>query len=207
MPPAERTGLELLAQPLLGNPAVPAGPGGSSTAPGAQAAAVGALDAPIATEQPMAHLHALLLRLRTMVQQVSSYVDDVVEGKKEGDVQVGKYLLDSIGAVPASKNGSTAFEEDFQAHLSVRSLLSLALLRDLDSHFSPRAGRPHGLLRCQPRPNASRDLRPTQPLGLLEGPHKTATPLVATPSLLVFAALCNCIEVYFAFEHPSVSVE
>lgn len=117
LPPSERTGLELLAQPLLGNPSVPSN--ASTTAPAAQGPTLEALNAPISTEQPMAHLHALLLRLRTMVQQVSTYVDDVVEGKKEGDVQVGKYLLDSIGAVPASKAGGTSLEEDFQAHLSV----------------------------------------------------------------------------------------
>lgn len=122
IPSAERTGIEFLARPLLGDPSVPSGAAaaGSTTAPGAAAAANSAVDGPVGTERPMEHLYALLLRLRTMLGQVAGYVEEVVEGKKEGDAQVGKYLFETVGSIPLDKAGSRGVEEDFQSHLSVR---------------------------------------------------------------------------------------
>ena len=49
-------------------------------------------------------LHTSLQKLKDMVDVVTLYIDEVVAKKREPDVEIGKYLMDTLSSVPLIEN-------------------------------------------------------------------------------------------------------
>lgn len=74
---------------------------------------------PIGLESDLATLEASLRQVSEMVDRVLAYVRSVIAGEVEGDVTVGRYLLDTLN-VSTSGMDKGKLEELFNSHLQVR---------------------------------------------------------------------------------------
>lgn len=136
IPPPERTAMELLTKPILTDTA--SNPSMETDLKNQQQKIMAQLKEPLKTDLPMHHLHHLLTKLKEMLDQVYEYVDKVNKGEIQGNNQVGRLLLDTMGSLPlglirsqtgSATKGSDAhsrFEDDFQSHIAVSYFALLA---------------------------------------------------------------------------------
>ena len=66
-------------------------------------------------------------KLDSMLEQVLQYVDRIISGEAEGDQRIGRFLLDTVAAVP--KVESSEFEKSFNS--SLQDLLMVVYLANL----------------------------------------------------------------------------
>lgn len=74
--------------------------------------------APVALDSDLATLEAALQQVADMVDRVLTYVRSVLAGEVEGDVAVGRYLMDTLSASTAGIEKGK-LEGLFNAHLQV----------------------------------------------------------------------------------------
>ena len=68
---------------------------------------------------PLVSLNNMLSEVSTMLENVLEYVKKVTSGSEKGDVKIGRYLLETLAAVPLPTSQKGVFEEDFNTHLAV----------------------------------------------------------------------------------------
>lgn len=73
------------------------------------------------------HFKQSFKKLHELINQAHDYVSDVLEGKREADVAIGRYLADVIGAVPI--NTKQEFKQLFDS--SVQDILLVLYLSNL----------------------------------------------------------------------------
>merc|ERR1712070_487970 len=73
------------------------------------------------------HVSAGIDRLDSMLEEVLQYVNRVISGEVEGDQRIGRYLLDTVAAVP--KVEPSEFEKSFNS--SLQDLLMVVYLANL----------------------------------------------------------------------------
>ena len=94
--------------------------------------------APAAPQTDLAVLESTVRDVMSMLDRVISHVSAVVRGEEEGNVAVGRYLMDTLAAAaPALEKGQ--LEHVFNAHLQVRTRSSTRLALT-------QAGYPHAEL-------------------------------------------------------------
>lgn len=100
------------------------------------------LDAPATILSDFENLQNALAKLWEMVQSCSTYVDEVVEGKKEGDSEIGLMLSHAVAAVPHLN--AADFDKMFSAN--VHDLLTILYLSNLTRTQLAIADKINGLL-------------------------------------------------------------
>ncbi|GAA5974829.1 hypothetical protein JCM11641_008382 [Rhodosporidiobolus odoratus] len=139
----DRAGLDLLTSNLTQpQPPISSSSGG------------GEVDADVPVQTPLAQLSSLLSHVAQMLDQTIAYVQDVVDGKREGNAQVGRRLLQTVGSVPKGHNNSgkvgggekkkaegelDGLEEEFNGHLA--DVLMVSYLSNVIKTQSELAGR------------------------------------------------------------------
>ncbi|GJJ07125.1 hypothetical protein Clacol_001325 [Clathrus columnatus] len=78
---------------------------------------------PVGLESDLANLEATLLQVSDMVDRVLGYVRSVIAGDVEGDVTVGRYLMDSLNVSTAGIEKGK-LEELFNSHLQDTLMVS-----------------------------------------------------------------------------------
>ncbi|KAI9320585.1 maintenance of mitochondrial structure and function-domain-containing protein [Dichotomocladium elegans] len=63
----------------------------------------------------MDHLAVAINKLQELLQRISDYVENVVAGKEKPNSAIGRYIMDTVSAVP--KLDSASFEKMFNSHL------------------------------------------------------------------------------------------
>jgi translation initiation factor 3 subunit F len=81
---------------------------------------------PIALLSDLATLEASLQQVAAMVDRVLAYVRSVLAGEVQGDVAVGRYLMDTLSTTTAGIEKGK-LEGLFNAHLQVRNRCSCQL--------------------------------------------------------------------------------
>ena len=74
---------------------------------------------------PLPTLSASLTQLSELIDTMLSYVQSVNAGEKEGDVQVGRYLLDGVGRWSGSGDDENGVKARLQDTLTVNYLANL----------------------------------------------------------------------------------
>ncbi|KAI8984473.1 maintenance of mitochondrial structure and function-domain-containing protein [Mycotypha africana] len=75
----------------------------------------------------MDHLELAINKLQEMLERITKYVDNVLEGNVEPNNAIGRYIMDTVSVVP--KIDSTAFEKMFNSHL--QDLLMVVYLANM----------------------------------------------------------------------------
>ncbi|ORX77709.1 hypothetical protein BCR32DRAFT_282931, partial [Anaeromyces robustus] len=75
----------------------------------------------------MDNLEKSILQIQSMLDRVSKYVKEVVNGEREGNNVIGRYLLDTMSFIP--NINATDFEKMFNKHL--QDLLVVVYLANL----------------------------------------------------------------------------
>lgn len=78
---------------------------------------------------PLVSLNNMLSEVSTMLESVLEYVKKVTSGSEKGDVKIGRYLLETLAAVPLPTSQKGAFEEDFNTHLAVSCISQDQIIR------------------------------------------------------------------------------
>lgn len=107
---------------------------------------------PVGLESDLAILEDSLRQVSDMVERVLVYVRSVIAGEIEGDVTVGRYLIDALNVSTAGIEKGK-LEELFNSHLQV-SHLFLSLLSKLQCI----SGYPHGFVYIEFSPCAGRSI-------------------------------------------------
>ena len=81
----------------------------------------------IVTRGDVEGLEASIAKTQELLAIVSQYVEDVMAGKVEGDIEIGRVLADSVAAVPMMKPG--VFEKTF--HNGLQDLLMVSYLAQM----------------------------------------------------------------------------
>lgn len=100
------------------------------------------LDAPATIPSDLSNLQNALLKLSEMISSCSTYVDGVVEGKIEGDSEVGLMLSHAVAAVPHLN--ADAFDKMFAGN--IQDLLAILYLSNLTKTQLAIVDRINGLL-------------------------------------------------------------
>lgn len=73
------------------------------------------------------HLEVAINKLQEMLERISQYVDNVVDGKEQPNNAIGRYIMDAVSVVP--KIDSASFEKMFNSHL--QDLLMVVYLANM----------------------------------------------------------------------------
>jgi translation initiation factor 3 subunit F len=80
---------------------------------------------PSPSQPPLPTLASSLNELSALIDQCLSYVKDVNAGSKQGDVEVGRYLLEGLGRWSGSENEQGGVKAGLQDSLTVSYLSNL----------------------------------------------------------------------------------
>ncbi|CAO3663837.1 unnamed protein product [Umbelopsis vinacea] len=75
----------------------------------------------------MDHLEIAIAKVQEMLERVSQYVQQVLNGKEPANNAIGRYIMDSVSVVP--KVDATSFEKMFNSHL--QDLLMVVYLANM----------------------------------------------------------------------------
>ncbi|KAH8552735.1 maintenance of mitochondrial structure and function-domain-containing protein [Umbelopsis sp. PMI_123] len=75
----------------------------------------------------MDHLEIAITKVQEMLERVSQYVQQVLNGKEPANNAIGRYIMDSVSVVP--KVDATSFEKMFNSHL--QDLLMVVYLANM----------------------------------------------------------------------------
>lgn len=96
---------------------------------------------PVPLLSDLAALEASLQQIAAMVDRVLTYVRSVLAGEAQGDVAVGRYLMDTLSTTTAGIEKGK-LEGLFNVHLQVRIFPPLTL----ENCYNRVAGYPYGLI-------------------------------------------------------------
>ncbi|KAI8344365.1 maintenance of mitochondrial structure and function-domain-containing protein [Chlamydoabsidia padenii] len=75
----------------------------------------------------MDHLEVAIVQLQDLLDKISKYVDNVVDGKTQPNNSIGRYIMDTVSVVP--KIDGVVFEKMFNSHL--QDLLMVVYLANM----------------------------------------------------------------------------
>ncbi|ORZ25917.1 maintenance of mitochondrial structure and function-domain-containing protein [Absidia repens] len=75
----------------------------------------------------MDHLEVAIVQLQDLLDKISKYVDNVVDGKIQPNNSIGRYIMDTVSVVP--KIDGAVFEKMFNSHL--QDLLMVVYLANM----------------------------------------------------------------------------